>query len=57
MDAAFTTFTDEADMPSRPQTHIEKIYQRRYLLDYGAPRHDYWVRPTVSDVCKKPTAR
>eukprot|EP00892_Ulva_mutabilis_P012736 jgi/Ulvmu1/9835/UM056_0076.1 len=51
MDAPFTSFTDESALPSRPQTHIEKTYERRYKLDHGAPRHDYWICAHPNGVC------
>lgn len=43
MDAEFTSFTEEASMPARPPSHIEKTYDRRYIIDVGASGHDYWV--------------
>lgn len=54
MDVQFTSFTDETSMPKRPPSHVEKIYERRYMLDYGEPGHDYWVRmkTVVCAICQ-----
>lgn len=51
MDAPFTSFTDEASMPARPPSHVEKVYDRRYLVDVGASGHDYWVCAHPTGVC------